>query len=47
MRRTTHEFRGVPLVVTYHPAKLLRAPQEKANAWADLCQARSLVDAAG
>lgn len=43
------EFRvlGIPVVVTYHPAKLLRAPQEKANAWADLCLARSLVDAAG
>lgn len=35
---------GSAVVVTYPPAKLLRAPQEKANAWADLCLARSLVD---
>jgi uracil-DNA glycosylase family 4 len=43
------EFRvqGIPVVVTYHPATLLRAPQEKAKAWADLCLARSLVDAGG
>jgi uracil-DNA glycosylase family 4 len=34
---------GVPVVVTYHPAKLLRAPQGKAHAWADLCLAQSLV----
>ncbi|MEP6972294.1 MAG: uracil-DNA glycosylase [Betaproteobacteria bacterium] len=39
------EFRvdGIPVIVTYHPVKLLRAPLEKANAWADLCLARSLV----
>ena len=31
--------RSLPLVVTYHPAFLLRSPSEKAKAWADLCLA--------
>ena len=35
--------RDFPLVVTYHPAYLLRAPQEKSKAWADLCFARALL----
>ena len=34
---------GIPVVVTYHPAKLLRAPREKATVWADLCLARVQV----
>jgi len=34
---------GVPVVVTYHPAYLLRSPQEKRKAWADLCLARSVL----
>jgi DNA polymerase len=36
---------GVPVVVTYHPAYLLRSPQEKRKAWADLCLARATVHA--
>ena len=32
-----------PLVVTYHPAYLLRSPREKARAWADLKRARALL----
>ena len=35
---------GTPLVVTYHPAYLLRSPAEKRKAWDDLRLARSLVD---
>jgi len=35
---------GIPLVVTYHPAYLLRSPGEKRKAWDDLRLARSLVD---
>ncbi len=31
---------GIPLLVTYHPAYLLRSPGEKAKAWQDLKQAR-------
>lgn len=37
---------GVPVVVTYHPAYLLRSPQEKRKAWADLCLARATVQIA-
>ena len=31
---------SIPLIVTYHPAYLLRSPAEKARAWQDLCLAR-------
>jgi DNA polymerase len=34
-----------PLVVTYHPAYLLRSPLAKATAWQDLCMVKELVDA--
>ncbi len=34
----------IPVVVTYHPAYLLRNLPDKAKAWADLCLARSLID---
>jgi uracil-DNA glycosylase len=37
LRGTLHDFHGVPLIVTYHPAYLLRSPSEKAKAWQDLC----------
>lgn len=40
LRGKTHDFDGVPLIVTYHPAYLLRSPLEKARAWQDLCMAR-------
>ncbi|MCL4780720.1 MAG: uracil-DNA glycosylase [Gammaproteobacteria bacterium] len=33
----------IPVVVTYHPAYLLRSPGQKARAWDDLCLARSIV----
>lgn len=35
-------YAGIPVVVTYHPAYLLRAPADKAKAWADLQRARRL-----
>ena len=34
----------LPVVVTYHPAYLLRSPAEKAKAWADLCLAMDAMD---
>jgi uracil-DNA glycosylase family 4 len=34
---------STPLVVTYHPAYLLRSPGEKAKAWTDLCMVRDLL----
>lgn len=43
-----HETSGTPVMVTYHPAYLLRSPGEKRKAWEDLKQARSLLhEAAG
>lgn len=37
------DHRGTPVIVTYHPAYLLRNPQDKAKAWEDLCFARRLM----
>lgn len=34
----------IPVVATYHPADLLRKPEDKARAWADLCLARAAFD---
>ncbi len=39
LRGTPHDYQGIPLIVTYHPAYLLRSPSEKAKAWQDLCLA--------
>ena len=36
LRGAVHDYHGVPLVVTYHPAYLLRSPLEKRKAWDDL-----------
>lgn len=36
LRGRVHDYRGTPLVVTYHPAYLLRNLPDKAKAWADL-----------
>jgi uracil-DNA glycosylase len=43
LRDREHSYQNIPLVVTYHPAYLLRSPGEKAKAWRDLLRARSLV----
>jgi len=40
LRGRVHRYQGVPLVVTYHPAYLLRNLPEKAKAWEDLLFAR-------
>jgi DNA polymerase len=39
LRGRLHEFRGTPVLVTYHPAYLLRNLPDKAKAWEDLCLA--------
>jgi len=39
LRGRLHQYEGVPVVVTYHPAYLLRNLPDKAKAWADLCLA--------
>jgi uracil-DNA glycosylase family 4 len=43
LRGRVHRYHGVPLVVTYHPAYLLRKLPEKAKAWADLCLAQEVM----
>ena len=43
LRGRLHAWRGVPLVVTYNPAYLLRQPAEKARAWDDLCLAAQVL----
>ncbi len=40
----TIDGRTYPLMATYHPSYLLRTPQDKAAAWADLVAAREIVD---
>lgn len=36
LRGRKFDYQGIPLVVTYHPAYLLRSPEQKARAWQDL-----------
>ena len=43
LRSQVQSFKGVPVVVTYPPAYLLRNQADKAKAWADLCLAASLM----
>ena len=45
LRGRVHDYQGVPLIVTYHPAYLLRSLEEKARAWDDLCLAVETVKA--
>lgn len=44
LRGSLHSYHGVPLVVTYHPAYLLRNLPDKAKAWADLLFAKKTID---
>ena len=43
-RVLTYGERNIPLVVTYHPAYLLRSPLAKATAWTDLCVVKDVLD---
>jgi uracil-DNA glycosylase family 4 len=43
MRGRVYRYEGVPLIVTYHPAYLLRNLPDKAKAWADLVFARKTM----
>jgi DNA polymerase len=45
LRGRVHRYRNVPLVVTYHPAYLLRNLPDKAKAWEDLLLARRTMAA--
>jgi len=46
LRGKAHHYQGVPVIVTYHPAYLLRALPEKAKAWQDLCLALETLEQA-
>jgi len=45
LRGRVHRYRGAPLIVTYHPAYLLRNLPDKAKAWEDMLLARRTVAA--
>ena len=45
LRGRVHQYAGVPLIVTYHPAYLLRNLPDKAKAWEDLVFARKTMAA--
>jgi uracil-DNA glycosylase len=47
LRGRVHRWQGVPLIVTYHPAYLLRSPEDKARAWEDLCLALEVAAQSG
>jgi uracil-DNA glycosylase len=44
LRNRVHDYRGTPLIVTYHPAALLRNPNWKRPTWDDVRIARQLLD---
>jgi DNA polymerase len=43
LRGRVHQYAGVPLIVTYHPAYLLRNLPDKAKSWADLVFAKKTI----
>ena len=43
LRGKVHQLGATPLVVTYHPAYLLRSPSQKRKSWHDLCIAASIM----
>ncbi|MBC8345910.1 MAG: uracil-DNA glycosylase [Candidatus Marinimicrobia bacterium] len=45
MRGILHDYHGTPLIVTYHPAALLRNPNWKPETWKDFKWIRSIIDA--
>jgi len=47
LRGKVHRYAGVPLIVTYHPAYLLRNLPDKAKAWADLLFAARTIENRG
>jgi uracil-DNA glycosylase len=47
LRGAVHRYYGVPLIVTYHPAALLRNPAWKRPTWEDVQYARRILDGTG
>lgn len=46
LRGQKHDYHGIPLIATYHPAYLLRTPEDKRKSWDDLRMAKAIVEAA-
>src|SRR5262245_5460638 len=44
LRGRVHRIRGIPLIVTYHPAYILRSPQQGRVAWQDFQLLRQVLD---
>ena len=44
LRGRVHDWQGIPLLVTYHPAALIRYPQFKRETWEDVQRLRQLYD---
>jgi DNA polymerase len=44
LRGKIFDFKGIKMIVTYHPAALLRNPQFKRPAWEDLQMVKKLYD---
>jgi DNA polymerase len=44
LRGRVHQYQGIPLIVTYHPAYLLRNLPDKEKAWEDLCLVRETMN---
>lgn len=47
LRNRQHEYAGIPLIVSYHPAYLLRRPVEKRKSWQDLKHVRTMINSHG
>jgi uracil-DNA glycosylase len=45
LRGSVHHYNDTPLLITYHPAYLLRSPSEKRKAFVDLLKVKALIDA--
>jgi DNA polymerase len=43
LRGRLHEFRGIPLIATYHPAYLLRNLPDKLKGWEDMMLAKQTM----
>lgn len=43
LRGQVHRYNDVPVIVTFHPADLLRKPEDKSKAWDDLCLAKQTI----
>lgn len=43
LRGKVHQLGAIPMIVTYHPAYLLRSPAQKRKAWQDLCLAMTVA----